>query len=60
MIAKPSIPLKIATGGFILGQLLFVSPLFYQSVKGRTSNLKYVVPAGGLCMIAAWISLLFA
>ena len=48
LITTPSIPLKIATGGFILAQLLFVAPLFYQAAKGRSSGFKYVVPIGGV------------
>jgi uncharacterized membrane protein YgdD (TMEM256/DUF423 family) len=52
--------LHVAAGGFIFGQLLFISPLYYQAVKGRDASLKFVMPIGGACMMLAWLSLIFA
>ena len=52
-------PLKVAGTGFILGQLMFVSPLYYQAAKGKIeSKIKFMVPLGGTAMMAAWISLM--
>jgi len=35
LISGPSIPLKIAAGGFIVGQLLFIAPLYISAIKGK-------------------------
>ena len=44
----------------MLGQILFVTPLFYQSIKGRDSSFRYIIPAGGVCVLSAWPALMFA
>ena len=44
LVSSASIPLKIAGTGFILGQLLFVGPLFYQAINGRDSISPTVPP----------------
>lgn len=59
-MGKPSLPLKIAAGGFILGQLLFIAPLYISSVKGKQPLLSKVMPIGGTSMMAAWLSIIFA
>ena len=60
LVSSASIPLKIAGAGFILGQLLFVGPLFYQAINGRDSKFRYIIPAGGVSVMAAWPALMFA
>ena len=35
LISKPTLPLKIAVGGFAAGTLIFVFPLYYMAVMGR-------------------------
>ncbi len=60
LIASPSIPLKIAAGGFIIGQLLFIAPLYVSAIKGKQPMLSKVMPIGGTSMMAAWLALIFA
>lgn len=60
LVGTPGIALKIASGGFILGQLLFVGPIYYNAINGRNPHLRYVIPAGGVGMITGWFSLIFA
>lgn len=60
MITTPTLPLKIAAGGFILGQLLFIAPLFYQAINGRDGTFRMVIPVGGVAMMTAWLALIFA
>lgn len=43
-----------------MGQLLFIAPLFYQSIKGRDGSLRYVIPVGGVGVMVAWPALMFA
>jgi uncharacterized membrane protein YgdD (TMEM256/DUF423 family) len=60
MIAKPSLPLKIAAGGFIVGQLFFIAPIFIQAIKGRDGSFRMIIPVGGVAMMTAWLALIFA
>lgn len=60
MVNSGSIPLKIAAGGFIAGQLLFITPLFISAINGRQPIFSKIVPVGGVCVMTAWGSLLFA
>lgn len=60
MINTPSIPLKIASGGFLVGQMLFITPLFISSIKGKQPMLSKVMPFGGGSMMISWLALVFA
>lgn len=60
LVSVPTIPLKVAAGCFILGQLLFIAPLYIQAIKGRDGSLKYVMPVGGGSMMIGWLALIFA
>lgn len=60
LISTPSIPLKIAAGGFIVGQLLFIAPLYVSSIKGKEPMLSKLMPFGGTSMMGAWLALIFA
>lgn len=60
LIASPSIPLKIAAGGFIVGQLLFIAPLYASAIKGKQPVLSKLMPVGGTSMMGAWLALIFA
>ena len=53
-------PLKIAGTGFLLGQLMFVAPLYYQAANGKIeSKVKFMVPLGGTAMMSAWLAMMF-
>jgi uncharacterized membrane protein YgdD (TMEM256/DUF423 family) len=60
LVPSSTIPLRIAAGGFLLGQLLFITPLFISAIKGKDQNLSKVMPAGGGSMMIAWAALIFA
>jgi uncharacterized membrane protein YgdD (TMEM256/DUF423 family) len=60
MIAVPSLPLKIAAGSLIAGQLLFVLPMYVAAVNGKHKILSRMMPFGGTAMLVGWISMFFA
>ncbi len=59
LVSTGSLPLKIAATGFVLGQLLFITPLYVFALKEKNDNLRKVVPAGGISMLVGWASLIF-
>jgi uncharacterized membrane protein YgdD (TMEM256/DUF423 family) len=60
LVPSASIGLKVAAGGFLVGQLLFITPLFISAIKGRDPSLGKVMPVGGGSMMVAWTALIFA
>ena len=60
LVAPATLPFKIAVGGFIMGILAFVGPLYYMAIKGRNNSLSKTMPVGGIAMMAGWVSLIFA
>jgi len=61
LITKTSIPLNIAIGAFLLGQSLFIVPLYYTAITDKKhSTLSKMMPAGGASLIVGWTFLLFA
>jgi len=54
------LPLKIAGSGFVIAQILFVSPLFIFAIKGKNEVLRKLIPAGGASLVVGWGSLIFA
>lgn len=59
-ITAPSLASFIATGGFLVGLLVFVAPLYYIAVQDHNEYLSKAMPVGGVGMLSAWISLIFA
>lgn len=61
LIAKSSIPLKIAIGAFIVGQVLFVAPLYYTAVTDKKhATLSKMMPVGGSSLMLGWTCLLLS
>lgn len=61
MIQKSSLPLKIAIGAFLVGQTLFIAPLYYTAITDkRNATLTKLMPVGGSSLIVGWTCLLFA
>lgn len=61
MIQKSSLPFKIAVGAFLVGQTLFIAPLYYTAIKDkRHATLTKLMPVGGSSLIVGWASLLVA
>lgn len=60
LIPKATLPLKIAAGGFLFGQALFIIPLFIKAVKGREAPVGKVMPFGGIGIMLGWLCLMFA
>jgi uncharacterized membrane protein YgdD (TMEM256/DUF423 family) len=58
MISVPSLPLKIAAGAFVAGQLLFVFPMYIAAIKGKHKILSVMMPIGGTAMILGWAAML--
>ena len=56
-----SIQFKIAIGAFLIGQALFIAPLYYTAITDkRHKYLMRLMPAGGSSLMIGWASLLFA
>ena len=60
MVSPASLPFKIALGGFIGGNLIFVAPLYYMAINGRNEIISKTMPIGGTTMLVSWLSLIFA
>jgi len=54
------LPLKIAAGGFIAGQVLFIAPLYVKAISDKKTTFAKVMPIGGAGMMTGWASLIFA
>ena len=60
LVAPASLPFKIAVGGFIGGNLIFVAPLYYMAIQGTNNYITKIMRLGGMCMLISWLSLIFA
>jgi uncharacterized membrane protein YgdD (TMEM256/DUF423 family) len=60
LISVPSLPLKIAAGAFVAGQLLFVLPMYIAAINGKHKILSSMMPIGGTAMLVGWVSMLMA
>lgn len=60
LITSTRLPFKVAVGGFIVGQVLFVLPLYLTAIYGRNQYLSKIMPVGGVSMVLSWLGLLFA
>jgi len=61
LVAKSSIPLKIAIGAFLIGQALFIAPLYYTAIADKKhATLSKLMPVGGSSLMIGWTCLLLA
>ena len=61
LIPKVNTPLKIAIGAFLVGQIFFIAPLYYNAITDKKrSYLTKLMPAGGASLIVGWTALLLA
>lgn len=61
LIPKSSLPLKIAIGAFLVGQVCFVAPLYYTAITDKKhGTLSKMMPVGGSSLMLGWGCLLFA
>lgn len=60
LIPTMSLGLKLSIAGFLVGNLIFVIPLYYMAINGRNPYISKTMPIGGFGMLLGWGSLIFA
>jgi uncharacterized membrane protein YgdD (TMEM256/DUF423 family) len=60
LVSSNRLPFRIAVGAFLVGQLLFIVPLYISSIRGKSPYLSKVMPWGGGSMMIAWTGLILA